>query len=74
MRICFAAWKNHISLYPAPRSHAAFKKYLGAYKGGKGTIRFPMDQLLPLGRIRKIVRIRMKENERKTVLKKIKLN
>lgn len=58
----FAAFKNHISLFPGPRAVAAFRSELAAYKTSKGTIQFPADRPLPLGLIRKIVRFAQKQN------------
>jgi uncharacterized protein YdhG (YjbR/CyaY superfamily) len=63
--VYFAGFKNHISLYPAPRGNEAFKKELSAYKGGKGTVQFPLDKPMPLNLITKIVKFRIKENIRK---------
>ena len=60
--IYFAGYKNHIGLYPAPRGNEAFKKELSAYKGGKGTVKFPLDKPMPLNLISKIVKFRVKEN------------
>ena len=65
--IFFAGFKNHIGIYPAPRQVPAFQKELAAYKGGKGTVQFPLDQPLPEALIRKIVRYRLKENEEKAI-------
>lgn len=58
----FAAYKNHIGLYPAPREEEVFKKALSAYEGGKGTVKFPIDDPIPLSLISKIVKYRMKKN------------
>lgn len=58
----FAAFKNHIGFYPAPRGIEAFKKELARYEGGKGTIQFPLDEPLPLPLITKIVKLRVKDN------------
>lgn len=58
----FAAFKNHIGFYPAPRGNEAFKKELSIYKGGKGTVQFPIDKKIPLNLITKIVKFRVKEN------------
>jgi uncharacterized protein YdhG (YjbR/CyaY superfamily) len=69
----FAAFKNHIGFYPAPRSKEAFKKELAAYKGGKGTIQFPLDKPIPIELIRKIVKYRVEENSEKINKKKIKV-
>jgi uncharacterized protein YdhG (YjbR/CyaY superfamily) len=45
---------------------------LAAYKGGKGTVQFPLGKPLPLGLIKRIVKFRMKANEEKAALKKLK--
>ena len=58
----FAAFKNHIGFYPAPRGIEAFKKELSVYEGGKGTVQFPLDKPLPLPLIAKIVKFRVKDN------------
>ena len=68
--IYFAGFKNHTSVYPAPRGNEAFTE-LSEYEGGKGTVQFPLDKPLPVRLITKIVKFRLKENEEKTVLKKI---
>jgi len=60
--IYFAAHKEHIGLYPAPRGVEKFKKALSVYEGGKGTVRFPLDKPIPFGLISKIVKFRVKEN------------
>ena len=60
--VYFAGYKNHISLYPAPRGNEAFKKELSVYKGGKGTVQFPLDKPMPLKLITKIVKFRIKKN------------
>jgi len=70
MLIFFAAFKNHISVYPAPRSNDTFKKELSAYKGGKGTIQFPLEDPVPLDLVVRIIKFRMKENEEKAAAKK----
>ncbi len=58
----FAAFKNHIGFYPAPRGIEAFQQELSAYKGSKGTVQFPIDEPLPLELISRIVRFRVEEN------------
>jgi len=58
----FAAFKNHIGFYPTPTGTGKFQKELSAYKGGKGSIRFPLDQPFPFALISKIVKFRVKEN------------
>ena len=63
--VYFAGYKNHISLYPAPRGNEAFEKEISGYKSGKGTVQFSLGKPLPLNLIIKIVKYRMKENLKK---------
>jgi len=58
----FAAYKNHIGFYPAPRGIEKFKEELSQFKGAKGSVQFPMDKPLPLELIRRIVLFRVEEN------------
>jgi uncharacterized protein YdhG (YjbR/CyaY superfamily) len=60
--IYFAAYKKHVSLYPAPVGQAEFQAELSAYESGKGTARFPLDKPIPFDLISKIVKFRLKEN------------
>ena len=58
----FAGWKQHYSLYPVTdRVVAAFKDDLAPYKVGKGTIRFPLSQPVPVKLIERIAKFRAKE-------------
>jgi uncharacterized protein YdhG (YjbR/CyaY superfamily) len=70
MLIYFAGFSNHVSVYPAPRTAPEFKKELEAYKGGKGTVQFSMDQPLPLDLVKRIVQYRLRQNEEKAAAKK----
>ncbi len=66
--VWFAAFKNHIGLYPTPSGTEAFKKELSPYQGGKGSIRFPFKEPIPYDLVRKVVMFRRKENlEKKRV-------
>ncbi len=58
----FAAFKEHIGFYPAPRGIEKFRRELSAYQGGKGSIRFPMAEPIPFGLISRIVKYRVKDN------------
>ena len=58
----FGAFKNHIGFYPAPMGLKAFEKELSKYEGAKGSVRFPLDQPMPLGLITRIVKFRVKKN------------
>jgi uncharacterized protein YdhG (YjbR/CyaY superfamily) len=66
----FAAWKDHISFYPAPWGAEGLEKQMSLYKGSKGTIKFPLDKPMPLALIKKMVKYRLKQNELKASLKK----
>lgn len=70
MLVFFSAWKEHISIYPAPRTHASFKKELAEYKGGKGTAQFPLDKPIPYDLIKRITKFRVKANEEAFAAKK----
>jgi uncharacterized protein YdhG (YjbR/CyaY superfamily) len=68
--VFFAAFKNHNSVYPAPRGAEEFKKELSAYEGGKGTVQFPLDKPIPYGLITRIVKFRIKDNLARAAAKK----
>ena len=63
--IYFAGFKKHISIYPAPRGSEQFKDELAQYRGGKGTVQFPVDKPIPFDLIARIVKFRLKENSQK---------
>jgi uncharacterized protein YdhG (YjbR/CyaY superfamily) len=64
--VYYAAFKNHCSLFPASKAViAALKKDLQGYQTSKGTIQFPLDRPLPAALVRKIVKMRVAERDRK---------
>jgi len=63
--IHFAAYKNHIGIYPTPNGIEAFRNELSKYEGGKGSKRFPLNDPLPLDLISRIVKFRVAENLKK---------
>jgi uncharacterized protein YdhG (YjbR/CyaY superfamily) len=65
----FAAFKNHIGFYPTPNGIKSFERELSKYKGGKGSVQFPLDQPMPLKLISRIVKYRVAENLKKAKLK-----
>jgi len=60
--VYFAAYKNHIGMYPTASAIAKFKRELSGYEGARGTVRFPLDKPIPLGLIAKIAKFKVKEN------------
>jgi uncharacterized protein YdhG (YjbR/CyaY superfamily) len=63
MLVWYAAYKNHIGLYPRPSAIRAFEKELAGYKTSKGAIQFPIEEGIPTNLVKKIVKFRVKENE-----------
>lgn len=59
--VYFAAFKNHIGFYPIPAGVEKFKKELSAYKTGKGSVQFPLNQQMPLPLITKLVQFRFQK-------------
>jgi uncharacterized protein YdhG (YjbR/CyaY superfamily) len=56
--IYFAAFKNHVGLYPPVKGDAALLKAVAPYAGEKGNLRFPLDQPIPYELIERIVKLR----------------
>jgi len=63
--IHFAAFKNHIGIYPTPSGTEAFKDEISKYQGAKGSIRLPTNEPMPLKLISRIVKFRVAENLKK---------
>ena len=57
----YAAFKNHIGIYPLPSVLVSLEKDLADYKTGKGSIQFDNDKPLPEVLIKKIVITRKTE-------------
>ncbi|MBZ0300209.1 MAG: DUF1801 domain-containing protein [Anaerolineae bacterium] len=66
----FAAFKNHIGLYPAPSGIREFAEELAPYAAAKGSIQFPKDQPIPYDLVTRIVQYRVQENLEKQRRKK----
>jgi uncharacterized protein YdhG (YjbR/CyaY superfamily) len=61
----FAAFKNHIGLYPPIKGDAALEEAIRPYAGEKGNLRFPLDQPIPYELIERIVKLRVQQNQGK---------
>lgn len=68
--VYFAAFKNHVSLFPGASGVATFAEELKQWKWSKGTIQFPFDQPLPIELIKRIVAFRLKEETERDGLRK----
>ena len=66
MLVGFAAFENHCTFHvmspPVMRAHAAELK---GYTIGKGSIRFSAEKPLPVALVKKLVKARIAENERR---------
>ncbi len=60
--VYFAAFKNHIGLFPPVRGDAALAKALAPYAGPKGNLKFPLDRPIPYTLIRRVVQLRVKQD------------
>jgi len=58
----FAAYQKHIGFYPTSSPIRVFQTEIAKYEFSRGTIRFPIEQPLPLNLIKKIVAFRVKES------------
>jgi len=67
--IHFAGWKKHISLYPIPAGDEAFERQVEPYANDKGTLKFPLDEPMPMKLITKIIKLHVRNN-----LKNAKIN
>lgn len=66
----FAAFKQHIGFYPTPSGTSHFEAALARYKGGKGSVQFPLDEPIPYDLITDIVKFRVEENLAKAAAKR----
>jgi uncharacterized protein YdhG (YjbR/CyaY superfamily) len=68
--VYFAAFKNHIGLYPPVKGDARLEKAISRYAGEKGNLRFPLDRPIPYALIARIVKLRVKQNLAKAAAKR----
>jgi uncharacterized protein YdhG (YjbR/CyaY superfamily) len=63
--IYFAAWKEHIGLYPPVSGDKALEKAAARYAGPKGNLQFPLDEPIPYDLIKRIVKLRVNQDSDK---------
>jgi uncharacterized protein YdhG (YjbR/CyaY superfamily) len=63
--VWYAAFSNHCSLFPTAAVIEAFKDELNGFSLSKGTIQFPLNKPMPIALIKKLVKARMVQSERK---------
>jgi len=69
--IHFAAWKDHIGLYPGSGTVSQFEHRLQDYTISKGCIRIPFDQPLPEALITEICQFSARENQARVAERKL---
>ena len=62
--IHFAGWKKHVSLYPVPAGSEAFERQVEPYVDGKGTLKFPLDEPLPIKLIERVIKLHLAVNKK----------
>jgi uncharacterized protein YdhG (YjbR/CyaY superfamily) len=68
--VYFAAFKNHIGLYPPIRGNAKLAAAAAQYAGPKGNLKFPLDRAIPYALVAKIVKFRVRQNLAKAKLRR----
>lgn len=59
--ISFAAYKNHIGVYPIPAGDERFQTEIAPFKNEKSTARFPLDRPIPYDLIARLAGFRASE-------------
>ncbi len=60
--VYFAAFKDHIGLYPPVEGDAGLDAALARYRGPKGNLRFPLNEPIPYPLIERVVRLRAEQD------------
>ena len=63
--VWFAAFSDHCSLFPTASVIEEFKSELKSFSTSKGTIHFPTNKPLPIALIKRVVKARVAQSERK---------
>ncbi|MHB8865413.1 MAG: iron chaperone [Pirellulaceae bacterium] len=68
--VYFAGWKEHIGLYPPMSGDIALEKAVARYAGPKGNLQFPLAEPIPYALIKRIVKLRVKQDSAKAATKR----
>lgn len=64
--VAYAAFKNHCSFFPMQAALIdAMQEELAGYRTSKGTLQFPVDTPPPAALVKKMVKLRVAENNRR---------
>ena len=61
--VWFAAFSNHCSIFPTASVIGALREELRGFRISKGTVQFPTDKPLPASLVKKMVKLRVDQNE-----------
>ena len=68
----YAAFREHIGIFPPLRDEPSLQKALAPYAGPKGNLRFPLDEPMPWPLIERLVKARVKQDSADKVQAKAK--
>ena len=68
--IYFAAFKNHIGIYPPVSGDPRLERALAPFAGPKGNLKFPLDEPIPYNLIRRITTLRIKQTSAKAAARR----
>jgi len=68
--VSFAAYQNHIGIYPVPKGTERFQKQVAGYKSAKSTVRLPLDKPVPFELISRLVKFRVRETRGSRVVRR----
>ena len=60
----FAGWKHHVSIYPAPDDLSSLEPEITPYVAGRGTLKFPLADGVPLELVEKVGHLLVVQNTR----------
>jgi uncharacterized protein YdhG (YjbR/CyaY superfamily) len=63
--IYFAAFKNHIGIFPPVGGDASLDEALARYRGPKGNLKLPLDEPMPYDLIERVVTLRVTQDRAK---------
>ncbi|HEV7157586.1 MAG TPA: DUF1801 domain-containing protein [Caulobacteraceae bacterium] len=61
----FAAFRDHIGLYPPVHGDARLEEDLARYRGPKGNLRFPVNEPMPYALIKRVAELRARQDRTK---------
>lgn len=60
-----AAFRDHVSVYPVTAGMLArYGTAIAPFRSGKGTLRFPLDEPMPIDLVVKLARVRLEERRK----------